>query len=364
MEPIFFELLVDQETKRFCLVDLPTRQSSGDVELIANRLATRYANNLEQIDLLILRPDVGELIDNANGHVDRGKTVASFARRVPWAAIHMLDAPDFQHQLSNNLSVHHATGRYAAKIRDSIIEGIREREFEHYARDSDALLSAREGFVYRAPSGHYVRQFLRAGNIQKSRQALDATFFWMIPFLKDRSTIIADTWSISSIAINAARRLGKYQGGIDCKVDFLPEYFDGSRSSRHRAESILRYVDRGKTSILMLFSAVRSGRSLRCLQEAFSKILPAAHIKYLAIYSLGGGIGNDVPIDALCARLKGFEDVKKAGSVVRIDSSSFFPMTARDKPLKIQTANAKDNRVFFRYYKGIDAVRIHRNVYD
>ena len=90
----------------------------------------------------------------------------------------MLYSFNFKHQLSENLNPRHSGGRHSTETRDSIIEGIREHEFEHYVRHSDALLSAREGFVYRAPSGHYVRQFLRVGNIQKSRQALDATFFW------------------------------------------------------------------------------------------------------------------------------------------------------------------------------------------
>ena len=361
MEPIFFELSIVQENKQVCLVDLPTGQIDQKVEQTAEWLAAQYANDLEQTDLLILRPDVGTPISNIDDY--KGE-LHSLARKAPRATIHVLYCSNFKHQLSQNLSPHHAKRRYSKKVRDSVLEDIRECEFEHYVRHSDALLSAREGFVYRAPSGHYVRKFLRVGNIQKSRQALDATFFWMLPYLEDRRTIIADTWSISSIAINAARLLGKYQSGEDCKVDFLPSYFDGNYHSRTDTEAIFRHAYRGKKPLLMLFSAVRSGRSLRRLQDAFLEILPDTDIEYLAIYGLNRSARDRNSVSALCAGLKGFEDVERTGSVVRIDSSSFFPMTAKDKPLWIKKTDADGNREFFRHYKGLNAVRIHRDVRD
>ena len=361
MEPIFFELTVDEKNKQVCLVDLPTHQTDWNIRSIADALATHYASKLEQTDLLILRPDVGAPLPNTDEYSDK---LPILARKIPQPVIHMLYSFNFEHRLSENSTTRHAKVQYSTETRASIIKGIREGEFKHYVDDSDALLPARKGFVYRAPSGHYVRQFLRVGNIQKNRQALDAAFFWMLPFLKGRSTIIADTWSISSIAINAARLLRNYPGGRDCRVDFLPEYFDGSLHSRHNAKTVLRYADRNRGSILMLFSAVRSGRSLEHVQEALSEIRPAADIKYLAIYSLDGGVGDPVPINVLCARLKGFEDVEKRGAIIRIDSGSFFPMTAKDKPLMIGDAHGKRNYNFFEKYQGLQAFRMHRNVAD
>ena len=223
MEPLFFKLSVEQKNKQACLVDLPTSQTGHKLEQISEKLAAQYANDLEQSDLIILRPDVGVPIDSTDGYESE---CHSLARKAPRAAIYMLYSSNFKHKLSKNLSPHFTVKHYSARTRNSIIESIKECEFEHYARQSDAILSARDSFVYRAPSGHYVRQFLRVGNIQKSRQALDATFFWMLPYLKGRSAIIADTWSISSITLNAARLLGKYQRSVDCGADFLPIYFD------------------------------------------------------------------------------------------------------------------------------------------
>jgi hypothetical protein len=79
--------------------------------------------------------------------------------------------------------------------------------------------------------------FLRVGNVQGTRQVLDAFFFWMLPFLKDRSAILTDTWSISSIALNASRLLERYWMNSgpeqinrftseECYVDMLSSYPD------------------------------------------------------------------------------------------------------------------------------------------
>ena len=70
------------------------------------------------------------------------------------------------------------------------------------------------------------------------------------------------------------------------------------------------------------------------------------------------------PINALCTRLEGFGAVEKTGTVIRIDSGSFFPMTAKDKALNIRDTHGVGNYKFFDDYQGLQAFRIHRNVTD
>ena len=353
MEPIFFDVEVDGEVKRVCLVDLPVHQT---MEQLGDFLVSRHGTRAEQIDLVVVRPDVHQpSVDPPN----RPDSLESLVRRVPRAEIRILYSTEFQYRLSPNL-LGGVGAEYGSDILGRLVEDIREQELTHYAKNSDALLSARTGFVYRAPSGHYVRQFLRVGNIQRSRAALDAVFFWMLPFLADCRAIVVDTWSIGAIALNAATLLGRYRGDDDCRVDFLPAYFDGSIESRYDAERILQYPRTVEGSILVLFSAVRSGRSFKRLQEVFESIVSPQDFKYLAIYSLA----EDVGIDALCRNLRGFESAAREGSVITIDPSSFFPLTAKDKPLMIRQVDSDPNLAFFREYRGSRAVRIHRNVYD
>ncbi len=357
MEPIFFDLEVNGESKQTCLVDFPNGWTSDE---LTDFLVARHADYLEKTDLVILRPSVDIPISDVTAVSEYQRTLVSLSRRAPCAAGHILRSWNFKHYLSRNL-VKGRQGTYSSQILREKLDDIREQEFQHYVKNSDALLSARDGFVYRAPSGHHVRQFLRVGNIQKSRQALDAIFFWMLPSLKDCRTIVVDTWSISSIALNAARLLERYRGKIRCRVDMLPTYFDGSPDSRFDTETLLRHAGQGAGSMLVLFSAVRSGTSLERLREVFEEIDLAEKVQYLALYSL---LDRSIPIKALCTRLRGFEAVPREGTVITIDPSSFFPLTAKDKPLLIRKVDSEPNLPFFRHYTGSKALRIHRDVYD
>lgn len=356
MRPIFFPLEVNGENRQICLVDFPC---GWGPEELADFLVARYSDNLERTDLVILRPPVDTPITDSYAVSNYQDAIDSLSRRTPRASGHILRSRNFRHYLSRNL----VKGRraYSPQILQARLDEIQEQELQYYVNNSDALLSARSGFVYRAPSGDYVRQFLRVGNIQKSRQALDAFFFWMLPFLKNCSTIVVDTWSISSIALNAARLIERYRGKMRCRVEMLPTYFDGGDNSRVETELLLRHAWQRDCSILVLFSAVRSGQSLVRLRDFLMGIVPQGEIQYVALYQL---LDSETPAKAMCSGLRGFDTVSRTGTVIAIDSGSFFPMTVRDNPLMIRKVECDPNRQFFRYYKGLGAVRIHRDVHD
>ena len=354
MEPIFFDVEDGDKSNKICLVDFPNFWS---MENLADLLVAQHSDDLEQTNLVILRRDV----DTQVAEVDCNEyELNRLTRRVPNAEIRVLHSSKFKPQLSQNL-VPNTKGTFSILIDDNLVDILRERELEHYARNCDALLPARNGFVYRAPSGHYMRQFLRVGNIQKSRQALDAVFFWMLPSLENCSAIIVDTWSIGSIALNAARLLERYNKNTRCRVELLPTYFDGDSGSYSETKNILKRIGRNaKGSTLVLFSAVRSGRSLNRFQEFLEQNFLHQDIKYQAIFALS----EKVSINALCSRLKGFELVEREDAIITIDPSSYFPVTAKDKPLMIRKINAEFNFPFFDRYAGSNAIRIHRDVHD
>ena len=356
MEPIFFDFIASNESKRVCLLDWPSYQTA---EQLGDSLAARFADSVEQTELVILRPDVDIPISDWNRYNDG---LDRLVRRVPRAGIYILHSFNFEHRLSliranpnqEDLSIPEC---------DDLIMLTRECELECYARKSDALLSARNGFVYKAPSGQFVRQFLRVGNIQKSRQAINAVFFWMLPYMKHCCAIIVDTWSISSIALNSARLLERYQKGIRCRVDMFSTYFDGSDNSYSIADNILQHTClEENSSVLVIFSAVRSGRSLSQSQSHFEEVKPHQQFRYLAIYTLD----NTSQVDALCSRLSSpaFDSVDGNDAVITIDASSYFPVTVKDKPLNIRKSNASPNKDFFDSFKGARVLRIHRDVHD
>ncbi len=84
-----------------------------------------------------------------------------------------------------------------------------------------------------------MKNFIRVGNIQYDRDAIDAIFFWLLPQLKDVAAIVTDTWSISSIALNVARLCEAYFGGLRRMVEAFTRAFKrwlGRTPARWRAE--------------------------------------------------------------------------------------------------------------------------------
>ena len=353
MEPLFFEVDVDGREFHICLVDFREYHTQDD---LAELLISRHTRALEHNDMLVLRPDVDRPIQNKR---DLLQPEDVLLRRVPRSQVRVLYSHNFKHVLSPDLA---SSGpeELSRETRERVVKDIRSKEFLHYVNNTDALLSARDGFVYRAPSGHHVRKFLRVGNIQKNRQALDAVFFWMLPHLEGCSAIVVDTWSIGSIALNAARLFERYKRGTHCRVELLPTYFDGRSESLSHANSVLEHALQGDGTILVLFSAVRSGRSLERFREFADCVAPVASTRYLSVFSLT----ETASIQSLCTYPIGFESIPRKGTVVSIDPSSFFPVAATDTPLLIRKLDADYNRPFFRHYKGSGAIRVHRDIHD
>ena len=356
MEPISFDIEFCGESKRICLLDWPESQTP---EQLGSLLVTKYAAGLEHTQLLVLRPAVDIPFGDPS---IRSNELARLVRRVPRATIYILYSHNFAHKLSSDL-VNSREDELPESSRNGLINLIREHELEYYAKNSDALLPDRSGFVYKSPSGQYVRQFLRVGNIQKTRQALNSVFFWMLPHLKGCGAIIVDTWSIGSVALNSARLLERYDNDLRCGVEMFPTYFDGSSDSRSSANSILRRgFSKNNQSVLVLFSAIRTENSINNLKNFLNNSYQEINFNFLAIYALT----KTNRFSALCSKLNqiDFSSTGKENAVITIDSSSYFPVVVKDKELSIRKVNADSNKKFFDEISGTKAVRIHRDVHD
>ncbi len=120
--------------------------------------------------------------------------------------------------------------------------------------------------------------------------------------LKGCHTILCETWTISSIALNVGRlleryylSLGKNKEEARCHVDMLPHCDDKMYNEFSQvAEAIMRIFKAGNDSkTLVLISAVISGKSIQNLEETFNeeKIQQKSNysfdnLKYIALYKL------------------------------------------------------------------------------
>jgi len=278
MQPLFaeFDRQGAQVKWRVCLADCQDHLTYDD---LADVLYTEHLRLLVQTDILVVRPRVD--LPRTESRV-RKTELMSLCKRAPHSAVPLLFTDEYKTCLSRNMNESSTTRLKSPESRDEFVRWLQDKELYLFIKRSNALFRARSNFLYRAPSKRYVNMFLRVGNVQRTRQVLDAFFFWMLPYLKGRNGILTDTWSISSIAINSARLLERYRAGgrgnsetpsesNGCHVDMLSSYPDDLLPVLPETGELLRRTTDSGRSILILLSAVATGNSLARLREAIAQ---------------------------------------------------------------------------------------------
>lgn len=249
-----------------------------------------------------------------------------------------------------------------------ILEILKAAEFDAIVERSRALLSSPPGSAFRAPSGHHVQHFLRVGNIQCDRDAIDAVFFWLLPHLKRVAAILTDTWSISSIAFNIAGLASNYFGGAPRRVEMLPGYHDGSEAATARASDIIVRLARDcaddvdHDEMLVLISATQSGSLAENLNASFSALSLKLSPRYVAIFALGptevASLRNLSEDGHYVFRPKNDAFVTRP---VQIDPQVYFPLQFQDIPFALNKPEAERHREFFDRYADTGLIKVHRD---
>jgi hypothetical protein len=298
--------------------------------------------------------------------------------------LHVLFTEEYKVELSANFNKEAEDKLHSDELRTAFLTWLQDKELYQYVKRSNGLFQARPQFVYRVPSQRFVNMFLRVGNVQRDRQVLDAFFFWMLPFVKGRNAILTDTWSISSIALNAGRFLERYwsrlssHNGIDraseenkCRVDMLSRYPDGlSLLTTETRDALLRVSEDGKRKVLVLLSAVATGNSFARLRETVAQLEQSGNdFSFLALYKLCAGC----TVPYLCDISSGIGGMKfsaiprrEIGSrrIIEIDRSTYFPLEIKETALEIKQAHAASAKEFFTRYRNSSAVSLHRDALD
>ena len=245
---------------------------------------------------VIVRPPVDQAMTPDDF---RASLFPALQERLPSLPIYLLSSEAFCHRLSDNFNWL-ANDPLLGVDRMALIDSVRQQELAMYALNSNALLKMTGNRYFRAPSLKYCQCFMRVGNIQTSRSAVDAVFYWLLPWLKDCSAIIAESWTVSSTVLNAARLLARYDpvNHLRCRVDMLSAYHDRSAPLQFEAEEILRRVlPRKSDKVLIFVSSCMSGGLVNRLKETFRAAdVHDTQWECATLFSLGES--HDVP--ALC----------------------------------------------------------------
>jgi hypothetical protein len=365
MRPLFVRFTSQERHWQVALVDCPHYYSYAD---LADGLYSQFARQVEDIEILIIRPPVDTQIVDVRSETLNLRPVIE---RLPRVSLHLLHSTSFNLNLTPNLNDMSTESDPVTADETRFLGWLRQVELEEFVRQSAALFAAGDSFVYKSPSQRYCNMFLRVGNVQITRQALDAFFFWMLPYLQGCQAILTDTWSISSIGLNAARLLERYQSGnqLRCHVDMLSSYHDGSLELRPTThEALLRVTEGGTSKVLVLISAVWTGNSLRRLRETIeNERLAAERFSFLALYKLS----KEPEITALCdlsdgidGRHFGILEQPQGKAVIEIDPHAYFPLHMEETEIDIREKATASCLDFFTDYQGTTAFSVHRDAVD
>jgi hypothetical protein len=316
----------------------------------------------------------------------RPQDIDNVFARFPGRSVHLLFSHNHIHYLSANINPTSTINPLdqSEAIRNKAIRAIREIEIEVIVEAGRARFPAIPGVLYEAPNGRLVRSFLRIGNIQRSRAAVDALFFWLLPHLRDCAGIITDIWSIGSIALNASRRLSSYHFPLraPCAVEMVSSYLDGSQESAAEAADhisrLLRLASPASDSkvlrptVVFLMSAISTGeyhsRTRKLLDHRGTE---SERVRFVSLFNLGinrtsvpclvdwskdAGRGEFAAVDP--TKIKGHFDT------IKIDPQTYFPTSYEDVHHVIREKEILEFRQFLDRYSDISAVKVHRTVTD
>lgn len=330
-------------------------------------------------DMLIVRLPVDEQWDDVEikgKSSDRAKELFGLKGlsepfgRLRDRSVHLLTSLRGQQILTENVNPHWPYDPllvYGVSPEIALRE-IQKAEFNFILERSRAVLTSPPGSEFRAPSGRLVKSFVRVGNVQYDRDAIDAIFFWILPYLDGVGAILTDTWSISSIAFNLANLSNSYFGVGHVPVEMLPSYHDGSEAATIRTRAVverlandLEAVGSDRRTVLCLISATQTGSLASHVQHIFDSSGLTCTPRYVALFALGPtsiASLHDLHEDARFSLLS--ETEEKTNQAVQIDPQVYFPLQFQDIQYEIDKAVADTSRVFFDRYLGCGLIQVHR----
>ena len=373
--------------------------SEQTIETLFEGIYTGFPEIRMQASALVLRPDVrdqfaeSDLVLACEGKVTGQSAMLNAIAeaiadpdlhfgRFQSLPVHILHTDDFQPVLSENINPlcnsHELIEEHLAL--PVAIDEIRDTEMRFLVEKSRAFLPPIEGAYYLAPSNKPARSFLRVGNVQYSRHSIDAVTFWLLPHLKDSKAILADTWSLSSIAMNASRVLAHLRDERPVPVEMLSQYQDASQDRQAALMEILdRLVDEVDQAseqggpeasgieypiaVSCLMSATQSGSLVDVLKD--QKELSGLNIDFafVALFSLGKTgqlpVLCDMSDDPDFAKIEDEEIAELAP--IRVDPQVYFPLRYLNVELTPMVPDAEAFRPFLDLVTGHGILSVHRD---
>jgi hypothetical protein len=289
-------------------------------------------------------------------------------------SVHILGSVDGTLHLTHNINPDWDNDplEYNKLTQDGILDAIRTAEMEYILANARAVLSLPRGAKFLAPSGREVQSFIRVGNIQYDRDAIDAVFFWLLPRLKDVGALLTDTWSISSIAFNISRLSAVYFRREPLPVALLDSYNDDSGVAKEKARRVIERLVKDhanskldRKTMLCLISATQTG-SLAARLEEILHPQEKLETHFITLFRLGDSklptlhdLSKDERFIVLPEISNDFAAVPSAP--IRIDPQTYFPLSFQDFAVELKKPVMDRSKGFFDRYAGTSLIQVHRD---
>ncbi len=360
-----FRFRFGERNRNGVLLDIPEDAELSSIETFLHMELRPY---FLSADLVLLRFPPWEMREPEPRSSER-EGITRISRRFPNSAVRILSSYKYQHVIGENLSKTYEEGVSFEADARSFIDELRNTELIEMIKQSNALLTAGDNYMFHLPSGALSNYFVRAGNIQTGRHNLDTLFFWMLPYLADVDGILVDTWSIGSIALNCSRLIGRYASGgrKNLRVEMRSSYVDGRPDTGVDLADLAERISHGWNSpFLSLISVAMTGRSIINLCSALqARGCPSELIRLLVLFSREKDVRevNNITVPELCQlNLEEKIDEPNEGiTTIEIDRTTYFPVFIKEKEVGLIDTLAGRNESFFTRYECSKAIQVHRN---
>ena len=378
-----------QSIDRYLVVELPSGET---LQSLFERIYREVETEERLLASIIVRPPVKyqlspELFKDQNAVLTedvsterlrfleelRQEPLSTVFSRFDDTVVRVLYSYDFGHYLSDNLNPMARQYTDIAYGDAFLIDAICQMEMDFLVESGKCKLPPLESQYYRVPSSRHVRSFLRVGSLQTSRAAIDAIFFWLLPYLRDCVGVITDTWSISSISQNISRRLVEYDNEctVPCPIEMLGDYHHNKETYGEEAADIIdRFLNRvAQTSerqgkVLILISATHTGSMYEIVQKQMNRRgIDSELVRFVILFRLSGAI--DLPALRDYSDVPDFRPVdepvsrEQSESAIEIDGTIYFPTSEIDVETGKTLEAMKPYERFAKRYTGIPFARVH-----
>jgi hypothetical protein len=247
-----------------------------------------------------------------------------------------------------------------------LLDAVRFAEFDSWLRQPGVVLPVNSDFHYEGPNGYRYESFMRVGTAIQGTEMLDAVAFWLQPYLKGRSIVVLDAWTILSVGLNLDRyaaRSGPPSEAV-VGVECLGAYNENMDDLKARLEALKDKAADEQPAVLLVSSIVSKSR----LRKRLEKLIGEAGFTRVQSVSLYGGPGSEGRIFCQLrdvARCWPPDACPLESPRVTIAPSTYLVEVGADpKTTRISRPIAQQAEEFFERYRGRGCFSVHREQHD